>query len=129
MTASPPPSADWLPYARQDWARVLLLLREHDPAGAGIHLQQSVEKYLKGWLLDQGWALRRTHEVHRLLDDASGYDGRLRISRPLCVRLSSYYLVERYPPMNLAGPGEAQIATDLAEARQLIQMLFPNENL
>lgn len=92
-----------------------------------MHLQQSVEKYLKGWLLDRGWALRRTHEVNRLLDDAASYDPSLQPFLQLCERLSDYYLVDRYPPMNLRGPNEAQLTTDIAEARQLILALFPGE--
>ena len=124
-----PPSDDWLPYARQDWSRTLLLLREHDPAGAGMHLQQVVEKYLKGWLLDRGWALRKTHEVDRLLSDAVAYDPSLQPFRALCQRLSNYYLVERYPPLSLQGPSEAQMTADLAEARQLVGILFPGEQL
>jgi HEPN domain-containing protein len=92
-----------------------------------MHLQQAIEKYLKGWLLDRGWALRRTHEVDRLLDDAAAFDPSLQPFRPLCERLSAYYLVERYPPTGLAGPSEAQITADLVEARQLVLILFPGE--
>ncbi len=45
-----------------------------------MHLQQAIEKYVKGWLLDRGWVLRRTHEVDRLLDDATGFDPSLQLS-------------------------------------------------
>ena len=127
MSLPPTPSSDRLPYARRDWSRTVLLLREHDPAGAGMHLQQAVEKYLKGWLLDRGWALRRTHEVERLLDEAVQLAPSLQPFRSLCLRLSTYYLVGRYPPTALAGPGETQLAADIAEARQLALILFPSE--
>lgn len=129
MTAAPPPSARWLPYARRDWSRALLLQREHDPDGAGMLLQQSVEKYLKGWLLDRGWRLRKTHEVDRLLDDATAHDPALQSFRALGERLSSYYLLERYPTPSPSGPSEAQISSDLSEARQLVGLLFPSEQL
>ena len=127
--STPAPSAEWLPYARQDWSRSLLLLREHDPAGAGMHLQQVVEKYLKGWMPDRGWPLRRTHEVERLLDEAMAFDPSLQPFRSLCERLSAYYLVDRYPPAGLAGPTEAQMTTDITEARQLVLKLFPGETI
>jgi HEPN domain-containing protein len=129
MTLPPLPSARWLPYARRDWSRASLPQREHDPDGAGLHLQQSVEKYLKGWLLDRGWRLLRTHEVDRLIDDASMYDLSLQSFRILGARLSSYYLLERYPTPSPSGPSEAQITSDLVEARQLIGTLFPGEQL
>jgi HEPN domain-containing protein len=123
------PSAQWLPYARRDWKRALLLQREHDPDGAGMHLQQSVETYLKGWLLDRGWRLIKTHEVDRLLDDTRAHDPSLHGFRSLCERLSGYYLLERYPVPSPGGPDEAQITADVAEARQLIVALFPGESL
>ena len=129
MSASSAPSARWSPYARRDWKRALLLQREHDPDGAGMFLQQSVEKYLKGWLLDRGWKLRRTHEVDRLLDEALVYDPSLQVFRALCERLSSYYLLERYPVPSSGGPSEALITADLTEAQQLIGILFPCETL
>lgn len=118
-----------MPYARRDWSRALLLLREHDPNGAGMFLQQAVEKYLKGWLLDRGWPLRKIHEVHRLLDDAVTYAPALRSHGRFGERLSGYYLFGRYPASGIIGPDEAQITADLAEARQLVQILFPDETL
>src|SRR5215212_727530 len=129
MSASSAPSARWSPYTRRDWKRALLLQREHDPDGAGMFLQQSVEKYLKGWLLDRGWKLRRTHEVDRLLDEALVYDPSLQVFRALCERLSSYYLLERYPVPAPGGPTEVQITADLTEGQQLIGILLPGETL
>jgi HEPN domain-containing protein len=125
----PPPSVEWLPYARKDWSRVLLLLREHDPDGAAFHLQQAVEKYLKGWLLDRGWTLRKLHQLQRLLDEASLLDPALSLFRPFCERVSGYYVVERYPAAGLSGPDEAQLRQDLSDARRLILKLFPDEIL
>ncbi len=92
-----------------------------------MHLQQAIEKYVKGWLLDRGWVLRRTHEVDRLLDDATGFDPSLQPFRSLCERLSAYYLVERYPPTGLGGPNAAQMIADIGEARRLVLQLFPGE--
>jgi HEPN domain-containing protein len=125
----PPLSADWLPYARKDWWRASLMLRELDPEGAGFNLQQAVEKYLKGWLLDRGWILRKTHELDRLLDAAEQYDPGLQQYRPLCERVSAYYLLQRYP---LAAPSSLQaeqVRLDVTEARSLVLTLFPSETL
>ena len=130
MSANRPPlSTDWLPYARRDWSRARLLLREHDPEGAGLHLQQAIEKYLKGWLLDRGWPLRKTHVLQDLLDDAVTYDVALTGFRPLCERVSGYYLVERYPVPAPSNVDEQQVRRDVDEARTLILALFPNESL
>lgn len=42
---------DWLAKAEQDLKRVEVLLEADDAPGAGFHLQQAMEKYLKGYLL------------------------------------------------------------------------------
>lgn len=130
MSANQPPlSADWLPRARRDWTRARLLLRERDPEGAGLHLQQALEKYLKGWLLDRGWALRKTHDLEVLLTDAEQHQSALQRLRSLCERVSGYYLVERYPGPAPSTLDAAQVGLDVAEARELILTLFPAENL
>ena len=125
----PPASGEWRPYARKDWWRADLLLREHDPEGAGVFLQQAIEKYLKGWLLDRGWTLRKTHDLELLLDAAEQRDPSLGAFRALCRRVSGYYLLERYPAPGLGGPDESRVAADRDEVARLVAALFPDESL
>jgi HEPN domain-containing protein len=61
---------DWFRIAEKDLKRAEHLLSIDDPEGAGYHLQQSVEKYLKGFLLYKGWKLKRIHDLEVLLNDA-----------------------------------------------------------
>ena len=99
-----------------------------DAEAAGLFLQQAIEKYLKGWLLDRGWGLRKVHALQRLLDDASGFDPSLAPFRPLCERVSGYYLLERYPHDDRADALEiGQVESDRTEARGLVSSLFPDE--
>jgi len=42
---------DWRSIARKDWARMKLHLTNGDAEAAGYFLQQSIEKYLKSFLL------------------------------------------------------------------------------
>lgn len=123
-------SETWRRIARQDWQRLHLLLNAGDGPGAGLFLQQALEKFLKGYLIGRGWQLRKTHELDRLLDAADTYDPALLAFRPLCARVSTYHLVERYPTAAAGGgPTEAQIRLDLDEARRLVVALFPDEQL
>ncbi len=46
--------ADWIRIAEKDLRRVKRLLDDQDPEGAGFHLQQAVEKFLKAFLLSKG---------------------------------------------------------------------------
>ncbi|MFN0071267.1 MAG: HEPN domain-containing protein [Chloroflexota bacterium] len=115
--------------AQRDWFRVGVHVRVDDPAAAGFFLQQCLEKFLKGWLLARGWQLRKTHELDRLLDAATGFEPSLGSFRGLCERISGYYIVERYPGNYVEGPDADQIERDLDEARSLIETLFPTIDL
>ena len=84
--------------ARKDWRRVQNMLEKKDAEAAGFFLQQSLEKYLKGFLLRQGWKLKKIHELDALLDDAVKYNPNLKVFYELCDRVAGYYFADRYPP-------------------------------
>lgn len=130
MTAAPREGevVEWLRIARQDWHRIHVMLRDEDGAGAGFHLQQSLEKYLKGFLVARGWQLRKIHALQALLDDVVQHRQDLDRFRGLCRRVSGYYVLERYPFAG-GGPDTSQIRADLEDARTLIIALFPDEQL
>ena len=120
---------EWREYARDDWRRMLLHLGVSDAPAAGQFLQQSMEKFLKGYLISRGWQLQRVHELKDLLDDALAYDASLAQYRPLCVRVTPYYLADRYPRSQHRAPSEAQVRSDAREAVTMINRLFPDESL
>jgi HEPN domain-containing protein len=105
------------------------MLAAADGAAAGLFLQQAIEKFLKGYLVERGWQLRRTHELDRLLDATITYEPVLARFRPLCERVSGYYLVEPYPGFGTEGPDTSQVESDQVETRDLIEALFPDETL
>ena len=105
------------------------MLGHQDGPAAGFFLQQALEKYLKAYLISQGWGLRKTHELDRLLDASLEYAPGLDMFRSLCERVSTYYVVERYPGVAGPGPDPDQVRRDLEEARVLVLTLFSNEQL
>ena len=113
---------DWFAVAQEDLRRVAKRLAEGDVDDAAFHLQQSVEKYLKGYLLSKGWTLRRIHDLEELLNDARRYNPLLERYRTLCQRLAGYYVVERYP-MFEEGPSLAEVRTAYAQAKKLVEAL------
>jgi len=69
---------------------VEILLREKgDAEVTGFHLQQAVEKYLKGYLLSQGWELQRIHNLEALLNEAIRFAPGLEGFRELCEEATS----------------------------------------
>ncbi|GEM_PF-543517 len=110
---------DWLKYADRDWKRVGNRLSDDDPEDAGFHLQQAIEKYLKAFLLANGWKLEKTHELSTLLKKAQQYKPELGIFIDLCERIENYYFVERYPLFLEVGITVNEVERDFKEAHQL----------
>lgn len=123
------PSDSWRQQARRDWRRMNVLLAETDGDGGGMFLQQALEKLLKGWLLEQGWELQKTHALDRLLVDAQAYEPTLLVFGPLAERVSRYYAAGRYPDAPSTGPTVEQVRLDAGEALLLARALFPDEDL
>lgn len=118
---------DWLNVARKDWHRMTVLLGDGDPDGAAFFLQQSLEKYLKAFLLGKGWKLRKIHELDTLLDFAVEFDARLEEFQGLSERVTGYYYTERYPLIIPSELTTEDIKKDMAEAKKLIKALFAKE--
>ena len=93
----------WARIAGRDYDRMTLLLDNDDPEGAGYYLQQAAEKFFKAYLIRQGWRLRRTHDLSRLLDDAVQYDATLGQYLAVCKLVSMYQFTGRYPDYTFEG--------------------------
>jgi len=115
---------DWFRIAAKDFARVAKRLAEGDADDAAFHLQQAIEKSLKGYLLARGWKLKRIHDVEALLTDAVRYDRKLEQYRSLCQQVAGYYIIERYPTFE-EGPLLDEVRDAHGRARALIRHLPP----
>jgi HEPN domain-containing protein len=120
---------EWLRIARKDWRRAERNVKDRDPEAAGFFLQQSLEKYLKAFLIKHNWTLRKIHELDALLDEAAKFEGELETYRDLCERVSGYYMAERYPPLSDFELSTAEIRRDLKEPREFVRSMFPKERL
>jgi HEPN domain-containing protein len=68
-------------------------------------LQESVERYLKGFLISQGWKLEHIHDLNRLLDAAAVYERRLQTFAPLAQSLTEQFWAQHYPGEDLDDVG------------------------
>jgi HEPN domain-containing protein/predicted nucleotidyltransferase len=117
-------SLDWLEWANQDLAAVRALLDTNNITNAAYHLQQVIEKILKAFLLKQGWALERTHDLKKLLDEAIKHKPELETFRPLCKRADEF-LVVRYPVTLAQPPTKDELEQLLPQAQALFQRVEP----
>ena len=95
----PSNSAEWIERAENDWRTISAVLALQDPPYevAAFHAQQMAEKYLKAFLLGQGWQLRKTHDLVDLLSDCLKYDTQLQSLTSPCQELTPFVLSGRYP--------------------------------
>ncbi len=121
--------SDWMIIARKDWNRIHRMLEYDDVEASAVFLQQALEKYLKAFLLQHGWKLRKIHELDALLDEAAKYKPELENFRDLCERVSGYYFAERYPPLGAFDLISEDIKKDLTEAKKFVITMFPLEKL
>ena len=77
----------------------------------------AVEKYLKGYLIAQGWVLQRTHDIVALLGICTNYDAAFAELMEMGAVLNEYIVEGRYPgglSFESIGPDEAEEAVNIA---------------
>ncbi|MDD5089654.1 MAG: HEPN domain-containing protein [Candidatus Wallbacteria bacterium] len=118
---------EWKQSALKDWGRILIMLSENDPEAASFFLQQSLEKFLKAYLLVNGWKLKKIHELDTLLNEACVQQPELEAFRDLCEEVSAFYIANRYPPLVRLEITCEEVISKCREAADLLQRLFPDE--
>jgi len=114
---------DWFKVGRADLDAVEILLDHGGNKGiAAMHIHQTVEKFLKGYLLARGWELKRTHDLVELLDAAVERNPRFEKFRALCQRVTPYYFEMRYPLFTDA-PKKGEIRNALKMVKDLIALI------
>lgn len=111
---------DWFTKAAQDMKRVDALLAINDEEGAGFHLQQAAEKYLKGYLLGRGWQLKRTHDLDDLIDETLQFDPHMATFRDACRFSGEFYVSERYPFLLSSAPPRSELNAALITIKEMI---------
>jgi HEPN domain-containing protein len=76
-------------------------------------LHEAVERYLKGYLLANGWTLRKLHDLAFLNDEAKKFDARFNAFDDLCENLTEQFWAQHYPGGDLEDVG-----SDYDELRQ-----------
>lgn len=113
---------DWYAKAEEDLraAKALMDDKVRLYGVAAFHIQQALEKYMKGFLLSKGWTLQRIHDLTKLLNDVTGYEPGLTKYRPLCIRVTEFYFESRYPLFPMSVAIEKEVRQMLTEAEQFI---------
>lgn len=115
---------DWFRKADADLRTVEILLAQGgDTEIAAMHIQQAMEKYLKGYLLAKGWKLRKTHDLPELLDEAMRYSPKLDKFRSLCEEATVFYFEARYPFFK-EGPTPQEVNEFLMQTKEMVKAIL-----
>ena len=90
---------EWLRYAEGEMGVAEREMKAEAPAYHTICFlsQSSAEKFIKGFLIAQGWALEKTHDILELLEFCADYDSVLGAMVVEGATLNEYIAAGRYP--------------------------------
>jgi HEPN domain-containing protein len=116
---------EWFQRGYRDLETAQLLYEEQGYTDIiAFHIQQAIEKYLKGYLILKGQRPPRIHELDTLLNLVSKIEPDLYSPYiELCEKATRYYIEERYPPGPPAEYSRDEIKVDLDMAWQLVKMI------
>jgi HEPN domain-containing protein len=120
--------ASWFSLARDRLKIADLAWREEELTPSGVELlQEAVERYLKGYLISQGWRLIRTHDLELLVSEASVHDARFRQFAPLADELNRDFFTQPYPGGDWTdfGINYEKLRNDAGRLLDLITSLLP----
>ena len=110
---------DWFNQASRDWQQVDERLEEGECADAAFLLQQSVENYLKGYLVSKDWEPKHIHDVGDLLEEVIRHNSNYSFFRDLCKEISEYYFFEWNPSPSKV-PSKERLKEVLQQAGGLV---------
>ena len=116
-------SKDWFGKGESDIKSAEILLSANRLDTASFHIQQAIEKFLKGFLLHKGWVLKRTHDLVDLLNEAILYEPLFEKFRELCFKATEYYVEDRYPFLILSKLTKSELKNSLKETQDLIEFI------
>ncbi len=86
-------------------------------------IQQAIEKYLKGFLLFNGWRLEKIHDLEKLVTEAVVFEPTFEVYLDFARKITTYYIEERYPPGPAVDYPREEIEESLAIANKIIEKI------
>lgn len=97
---------DWMFLAKERLRAADLLESAGGSSLSGIELlQESVERFLKGWLVAQGWQLQKVHDLSHLLEECIRREPRFETFQDLADSLTEQFWAQHYPGGDISGVG------------------------
>jgi HEPN domain-containing protein len=122
---------EWMERGKRDLEVAKLVFIRNDYFDIVLfHLQQAFEKYLKGFLIQQGWKLKKIHDLEFLITEAMQFDKRFQKYLDFSRKLTAFYFETRYPPGPPTSYSKEEVEEMLKTAEEFINLIEKelNEN-
>ena len=120
-------SEEWFEKAMRDWQKFEERIEEEETEDAAFLLHQSIEGYLKGYIVSHEWELKHTHDLGDLLEEIVIRKPDYGSFKDLCQEISEYYFLEWSPsPSNV--PSKERIDEVVRQAKKLVGMIVGEVN-
>ncbi len=115
---------EWFERARRDFesAKILYLSGGY-PEEVVFLIHQSIEKYLKGYLIFHGWKLKKTHDIELLLSEATKHNQSFAEFLDFGRDLTFLYYEERYPPGAVPEISKEEVEEIMNQAEKIIELI------
>lgn len=118
---------EWIEIAKKDLKGAKILYEHDGDYGLVLfHLQQSVEKYLKGYLIFKIGMLQDGHSLIKLCKKASTYNSEFRKFIKDCAFLNGYYIETRYPAEDPLIADEEDVKEGIKFTEEIIVFIEQN---
>ena len=115
---------EWFDKGHKDIEDAEFLL-ENDRAMENIsfHIQQALEKHLKGFLIYNGWKLEKIHDLVKLLEEAIKVDESFtKFIAPLR-KITNFYFESRYPVGYKVEYTKQELKESINQSKILIKLI------
>jgi HEPN domain-containing protein len=116
---------EWFERGNHDLDVAKILLEEDGYFDIAVfHIHQAIEKYLKGFLIHNGWELKKIHDLELLITEAMNFDAEFQRYLDFGRKLSGFYYEERYPPGPVTSCSKEELREMLETAEEIVNRLM-----
>ncbi len=115
--------ASWIKIAEEDLVSAKLLANE-DLSTALFHVQQCVEKTLKGYVFFKNHPNFLTHNLLKLVFICMRFDPSFETLAPLAAEITPYAFVGRYPDASFQKPDQKQMHEITVQAEYVFNFVI-----
>lgn len=111
---------EWILKDDKDLEEAKFLLENNRPfENVAYFIHQAIEKYLKGFLINNGWELKKIHDLVKLVKEAIKFDKSFEKFIPAMEEITDFYIESRYQVVYIVEYTKEEIEKALKTAESL----------